>query len=166
MRKKSTSCSTATPVRPVDCLVARTRHCSALGEKFRCSVLIAPVKNESCDIILFILEFTESTERSRHRRMRKCLLLRPSKVNELHVAKFQRNCANTRSVRQVRRARHDAVHPPDSPLLDGIRKRSWLDMLNPLTRHQLSDSTGLPRDDGNECDSAIVTLETPAFAGE
>lgn len=38
--------------------------------KFRCSVLIAPVKNESCDIILFILEFTESTDRTGHRRIR------------------------------------------------------------------------------------------------
>jgi len=38
--------------------------------KFRCSVLIAPVKNESCDIILFILEFTESTDLNRQRRIR------------------------------------------------------------------------------------------------
>ncbi|CAF4773252.1 unnamed protein product [Rotaria sp. Silwood1] len=41
------------------------------GIKFRCSVLIAPVKNESCDIILFILEFTESTDRDRPRRIPK-----------------------------------------------------------------------------------------------
>jgi hypothetical protein len=40
-----------------------------LGMKFRCSVLIAPVKNESCDIILYILEFTESTDRNQQRRM-------------------------------------------------------------------------------------------------
>jgi PAS domain S-box-containing protein len=40
------------------------------GIKFRCSVLIAPVKNESCDIILFILEFTESTDPNRQRRIR------------------------------------------------------------------------------------------------
>jgi hypothetical protein len=43
---------------------------SSLGLKFRCSVLIAPVKNESCDIILFILEFTESTDHNRQRRIR------------------------------------------------------------------------------------------------
>ncbi|CAF3411949.1 unnamed protein product [Rotaria sp. Silwood1] len=41
------------------------------GMKFRCSVLIAPVKNESCDIILYILEFTESNDRNRQRRMPK-----------------------------------------------------------------------------------------------
>jgi hypothetical protein len=41
-----------------------------LGMKFRCSVLIAPVKNEACDIILFILEFTESTDLTRQRRIR------------------------------------------------------------------------------------------------
>ncbi|CAF0762369.1 unnamed protein product [Adineta steineri] len=41
------------------------------GMKFRCSVLIAPVKNESCDIILYILEFTESNGRSQQRRMPK-----------------------------------------------------------------------------------------------
>ncbi len=40
------------------------------GMKFRCSVLIAPVKNESCDIILFILEFTENTDETRQRRIR------------------------------------------------------------------------------------------------
>ncbi|CAF5084214.1 unnamed protein product, partial [Rotaria magnacalcarata] len=39
--------------------------------KFRCSVLIAPVKNESCDIILYILEFTENNERNRQRRIPK-----------------------------------------------------------------------------------------------
>jgi hypothetical protein len=38
------------------------------GMKFRCSVLIAPVKNESCDIILYILEFTESNARVAHQR--------------------------------------------------------------------------------------------------
>jgi hypothetical protein len=41
-----------------------------LGMKFRCSVLIAPVKNESCDIILYILEFTESNDHNQQRRMR------------------------------------------------------------------------------------------------
>jgi hypothetical protein len=41
-----------------------------LGMKFRCSVLIAPVKTESCDIILYILEFIESNDRNRQRRMR------------------------------------------------------------------------------------------------
>ncbi|CAF2207460.1 unnamed protein product [Rotaria magnacalcarata] len=41
------------------------------GMKFRCSVLIAPVKNESCDIILYILEFTENNERNRQRRIPK-----------------------------------------------------------------------------------------------
>ncbi len=41
-----------------------------LGMKFRCLVLIAPVKNESCDIILYILEFTESNGREQQRRMR------------------------------------------------------------------------------------------------
>ena len=41
-----------------------------LGMKFRCSVLIAPVKTESCDIILYILEFTESNDRNEQRRMR------------------------------------------------------------------------------------------------
>ncbi len=40
------------------------------GIKFQCSILIAPVKNESCDIILFILEFTESTVTNRNRRIR------------------------------------------------------------------------------------------------
>jgi hypothetical protein len=43
---------------------------SHLGMKFRCSVLIAPVKNESCDIILYILEFTENNGRNQQRRMR------------------------------------------------------------------------------------------------
>ena len=43
---------------------------SSSGIKFRCSVLIAPVKNESCDIILFILEFNENTDLSRPRRIR------------------------------------------------------------------------------------------------
>jgi hypothetical protein len=41
-----------------------------LGMKFRCSVLIAPVKTESCDIILYILEFTDSNDRNRRQRMR------------------------------------------------------------------------------------------------
>ncbi|CAF4267094.1 unnamed protein product, partial [Rotaria socialis] len=41
------------------------------GMRFRCSVLIAPVKNESCDIILYILEFTENNERNRQRRIPK-----------------------------------------------------------------------------------------------
>ena len=41
-----------------------------LGTKFRCSVLIAPVKNELCDIILFILEFAESTDHVSQRRKR------------------------------------------------------------------------------------------------
>lgn len=44
-----------------------------LGMKFRCSVLIAPVKNESCEIILYILEFTENSDRNPQRRMRRCL---------------------------------------------------------------------------------------------
>lgn len=47
----------------------------SLGVKFRCSVLIAPVKNESCDIILFILEFTESSDRNRQRKIRTYLCL-------------------------------------------------------------------------------------------
>ncbi|CAF0941362.1 unnamed protein product [Adineta ricciae] len=41
------------------------------GMKFRCSVLIAPVKNESCNIILYILEFTENNARNQQRRMPK-----------------------------------------------------------------------------------------------
>ncbi|UJR33062.1 hypothetical protein I4U23_020521 [Adineta vaga] len=41
------------------------------GMKFRCSVLIAPVKNELCNIILYILEFTENNDRNQQRRMPK-----------------------------------------------------------------------------------------------
>lgn len=48
---------------------------TVVGMKFRCSVLIAPVKNESFDIILFILEFTESSDSTRQRRIRKIFFL-------------------------------------------------------------------------------------------
>ncbi|CAF1610343.1 unnamed protein product, partial [Didymodactylos carnosus] len=41
------------------------------GIKFWSNVLIAPVKNESCDIILFILEFTESDHKRISRKIRK-----------------------------------------------------------------------------------------------
>jgi hypothetical protein len=59
------------------------------GMKFRCSVLIAPVKNESCDIILFILEFTESTDPNRQRRIRMChSVLFILKVNYSHMTLF------------------------------------------------------------------------------
>ncbi len=53
-----------------------------LGMKFRCSVLIAPVKTESCDIILYILEFTESNDRNRQRRMR-MFFLPPQKQHKI-----------------------------------------------------------------------------------
>ncbi|CAF1160250.1 unnamed protein product, partial [Adineta ricciae] len=96
------------------------------GTKFRCSVLIAPVKNESCDIILFILEFTESTDRSRPRRI--------PKIREYSI--------NSTS---------------------GIRKRSWLDMINPLSRNRPVQNSNLSPDDANECDTPTVSIETPEY---
>jgi hypothetical protein len=95
------------------------------GMKFRCSVLIAPVKNESCDIILFILEFTESTDHIRSRRI--------TKIHEYSI----------------------------SPT-NGIRKRSWLQMLNPLSRNQPSPTDELPEDE-NDIESPVSSPDATGY---
>ncbi|CAF0790564.1 unnamed protein product [Didymodactylos carnosus] len=65
------------------------------GVKFWSNVLIAPVKNESCDIILFILEFMESE-------------------NKIISREIPRICNYTITE------------------TNGIRKRPWLRMINPI----------------------------------
>ncbi|CAF3567750.1 unnamed protein product [Rotaria sordida] len=87
--------------------------------KFRCSVLIAPVKNESCDIILYILEFTESNDHNRQRRI--------PKIREYSI-----------------------THA-------GIRKRSWLHMLNPLVRHKSKRSNDTTTGGTSEFESPMST---------
>ncbi|CAF1353705.1 unnamed protein product [Adineta steineri] len=96
------------------------------GMKFRCSVLIAPVKNESCDIILFILEFTENTDLNRQRRI--------PKIHEYSI----------------------------SPT-NGIRKRSWLDMLNPLSKHRATPINDVSTGDMNDFESPVTAPDTPGY---
>ncbi|CAF1289067.1 unnamed protein product [Rotaria sordida] len=96
------------------------------GVKFRCSVLIAPVKNESCDIILFILEFTESTDCNRQRRI--------PKIHEYSI----------------------------SPT-NGIRKRSWLQMLSPLGKHRPSLTNDLTPGDGSEFEGSGSSPDTSGY---
>ena len=69
-----------------------------LGMKFRCSVLVAPVKNESCEIILYILEFTENHDRNRPRRMRRCLSLSDDFIHDVYscLAKLRQYSVNPR----------------------------------------------------------------------
>ncbi|UJR14106.1 hypothetical protein I4U23_001102 [Adineta vaga] len=97
-----------------------------IGTRFRCSVLIAPVKNELCDIILFILEFTENIDQNRPRRI--------PKIHEYSI----------------------------SPT-NGIRKRSWLDMLNPLGKRRPSQNKNFSFEDGNQSETPIVSIETPGY---
>ncbi|CAF1102743.1 unnamed protein product [Adineta steineri] len=96
------------------------------GMKFRCLVLIAPVKNESCDIILFILEFTENTDLNRQRRI--------PKIHEYSI----------------------------SPT-NGIRKRSWLDMLNPLSKHRATPVNDVSTGDMNDFESPVTAPDTPGY---
>ncbi|CAF3321374.1 unnamed protein product [Rotaria socialis] len=96
------------------------------GIKLRCSVLIAPVKNESCDIILFILEFTESSDTNRPRRI--------PKIHEYSI----------------------------SPT-NGIRKRSWLQMFNPLRKHKSLPTNDLTTGDGTDFESRTSSPDTAGY---
>ena len=53
-----------------------------------------------------------------------------------------------------------------SLFIDGIRKRSWLQMLNPLAKHQPTRTNDLTTGDANDFETSVSSPDATGYTGE